>query len=128
MPLHPERKAAWVAALRSGEYKQAKGALRKRDAFCCLGVLCDLYSKSPEGTAAGAVWVDGRFYEDPDDTLGQEEVLPPRVREWIGTTNDAAGETEREDEYGERSTNVLTEWNDTGVPFAEIADMIEAQL
>jgi hypothetical protein len=33
-------KAAWVKALRSGKYRQAKLALRKEGAFCCLGVLC----------------------------------------------------------------------------------------
>ncbi len=39
----PEQKAMqakWIAALRSGEYKQAKGCLRDRDSggYCCLGV------------------------------------------------------------------------------------------
>lgn len=28
----------WVAALRSGKYKQGMGALYKRGAYCCLGV------------------------------------------------------------------------------------------
>jgi len=32
----------WTEALRSGKYKQGTGALRKKDAYCCLGVLCDL--------------------------------------------------------------------------------------
>jgi hypothetical protein len=33
-------KAKWIAALRSGEYKQGKNVLydRHRDSFCCLGV------------------------------------------------------------------------------------------
>lgn len=37
----------WLAALRSGEYRQAPGALQANDAsgFCCLGVLCDLAVK-----------------------------------------------------------------------------------
>ena len=30
----------WVKALRSGKYKQGKGALQNRDGFCCLGVAC----------------------------------------------------------------------------------------
>lgn len=39
-------KKLWVDALRSGEYKQGFEALRSPDdEFCCLGVLCDLYSK-----------------------------------------------------------------------------------
>ena len=33
---------AWVKALRSGDYKQARGVLKTRDGFCCLGVLCDI--------------------------------------------------------------------------------------
>ena len=32
-------KAKWVVALRSGEYKQARGMLKSDDAYCCLGVL-----------------------------------------------------------------------------------------
>lgn len=30
----------WVAALRSGKYKQTTGALFRGEACCCLGVLC----------------------------------------------------------------------------------------
>jgi hypothetical protein len=36
----PEIQAAWVRALRSGEYKQGRGTLKQNDCFCCLGVLC----------------------------------------------------------------------------------------
>ena len=36
-------KAKWVAALRSGKYKQGTGQLRTEDdCYCCLGVLCDI--------------------------------------------------------------------------------------
>ena len=44
----------WVAALRSGKYKQGTGQLKRylpqanENIFCCLGVLCDV---------AGAEWV-----------------------------------------------------------------------
>ncbi len=38
-----ELKAKWVAALRSGEYKQGKTFLRREDnSYCCLGVLLDV--------------------------------------------------------------------------------------
>ena len=40
-----EARALWVKALRSGEYKQTTGQLRKDDGHCCLGVACDLYGK-----------------------------------------------------------------------------------
>lgn len=51
--MKPEVKAAWVAALRSGEYQQTTGSLHRfkesaseRLGFCCLGVLCDVAVKA----------------------------------------------------------------------------------
>jgi len=45
----------WIKALRSGEYKQAHGRLRRwrngEESFCCLGVLADI---ELEGTWATA--------------------------------------------------------------------------
>lgn len=35
----------WTTALRSGEYRQGTGKLRDGDAFCCLGVLCDVFGQ-----------------------------------------------------------------------------------
>ena len=49
----PEFKALWIETLRSGIYKQCKGALRNGDTFCCLGVACDLIDKDG--------WEDGPF-------------------------------------------------------------------
>lgn len=43
-----DRLRAWCAALRSGEFKQCKGALRREDERCCLGVACDVYMRDPE--------------------------------------------------------------------------------
>ena len=43
--LLPEYKQPWLDALRSGKYKQGHGALRRGDAFCCLGVMADLLAK-----------------------------------------------------------------------------------
>lgn len=46
----PEFKAAWLAALRSGEYTQGMRALRTGgNGFCCLGVAADLLVKSGYG-------------------------------------------------------------------------------
>lgn len=46
LKLRPEVKTAWLAALRSGDYKQTSGMLQSEDgSFCCLGVLCDLSSQ-----------------------------------------------------------------------------------
>lgn len=35
-------RAAWTAALRSGNYRQTRRALRRHDSFCCLGVAEDV--------------------------------------------------------------------------------------
>lgn len=36
-----ERRKTWIAALRSGKYKQGRGLLRpSEDTYCCLGVAC----------------------------------------------------------------------------------------
>lgn len=35
-----EFKEKWVAALRSGEYKQGTGYLKNGNCYCCLGVAC----------------------------------------------------------------------------------------
>lgn len=43
--MRPDVKAKWITALRSGEYRQGRGSLREHDAYCCLGVLCDLHAK-----------------------------------------------------------------------------------
>ena len=39
----------WTTALRSGKYRQAQNRLRKDDAFCCLGVLCDIVGAPTSG-------------------------------------------------------------------------------
>jgi hypothetical protein len=41
----------WVAALRSGEYKQARGSLQQNDGYCCLGVLCEVVGVEIKDTA-----------------------------------------------------------------------------
>lgn len=37
-----ELKSQWVAALRSGKYKQTQGTLKDSTGFCCLGVLREI--------------------------------------------------------------------------------------
>lgn len=48
-------KTAWVAALRSGRYKQGRGSLRSSGRHCAFGVLLDLYD--PHGWSChGGLW------------------------------------------------------------------------
>lgn len=102
----------WLAALRSGEYRQAPGALQAGDTsgFCCLGVLCDLAVKRhPE---LGMRWGFENFTEA--DSCNSN--IPPRsFARMLGNL----------DSY----IDPLTQMNDIdGKSFAEIADFIEAEV
>lgn len=68
MSMNPEVRAQWVAALRSGKYKQGVGRLKREasgfgpgdgEEFCCLGVLCDI--QPPEVGHWVKIW-DGVDY------------------------------------------------------------------
>lgn len=107
--MNAELKAKWIEALRSGKYKQGRTQLRSdNDAFCCLGVLCDI---EPDVTWEKKTGSYDAVYDSEFD--GGE--LPSSFREWAGISSD------REQE--------LIEMNDDyGKSFAEIADYIEKNL
>ncbi|MFO0452755.1 MAG: hypothetical protein ACK52I_29555, partial [Pseudomonadota bacterium] len=52
----------WVAALRSGKYKQGRHALHSikdnNETFCCLGVLCDIYQQDRRKKKKKGLFVD----------------------------------------------------------------------
>ena len=41
--MNKEVKDKWVAALKSGKYKQGRGQLNGESGYCCLGVLTEVY-------------------------------------------------------------------------------------
>jgi hypothetical protein len=101
----------WLAALRGGEYKQAKSRLSDESGYCCLGLL--------QVMACG----DVERYEN-----GESKHYPST--EWLGTQSiefvdhnvDGPGWTP----YLPTLDNVASNANDDGKTFAEIADAIEA--
>jgi hypothetical protein len=125
-----EHRKALVAALRSGKYEQTDGALHSSDsdAFCCLGVACDLAKEAVRGSwiadHSAAVFTtvrggssDSYLVSDVKDyygfatVAGQFTVAP-------GTPHVHAGL------LGRKTT--LSELNDDlRLSFAEIADVIE---
>jgi hypothetical protein len=96
----------WIAALRSGQYKQGRERLRRADnTFCCLGVLSDVADSSkwhrPEGCG---YYIYGEFNGG----------IPPR--EILQRAGIDPG-------YGR-----LIEMNDSNSKtFAEIADYLESR-
>lgn len=88
-------KTRWLAALRSGKYRQGTKQLRTikpgtdQVCHCCLGVLCDLYIHSTAGKAAGARWEVDKFvsqYVPPKNS--EMTILPPEVALWAGLLPD----------------------------------------
>ncbi|MCG5459635.1 hypothetical protein PSH03_005421 [Micromonospora sp. PSH03] len=117
-PMNPERKAEWVADLRSGKYTQGKNTLRDADDhFCCLGVACDRAVKNnviPEPNQH----CDGEWVYLSHETAH----LPDAVKDWMGLADWDPMVTI------DGVTAPLSHHNDYGRTFAQIADAIEAQL
>jgi hypothetical protein len=107
-------KKEWVAALRSGEFEQAKGSLRDDDGYCCLGVLCELYRRKK-----GGEWKRKRGCFE---YLGMVGLLPSMVVAW-------AGLEDKSPTVKKGAADVsLANLNDQGLGFERIADEIEAGL
>jgi hypothetical protein len=65
-----ELRDRWIAALRSGKYKQGQYHLHSGDEYCCLGVLCEVAGIEQRETAPGVFEfrVEGYGSDDPDWT------------------------------------------------------------
>lgn len=105
-----------IAALRGEGYKQTQSRLRSEDAFCCLGVACDIAPGMRDH------WVQSKrgYY-----ILGHTDYLPEEVQKRLGWSS-MRGLTVILDRSECNVT--LSELNDNGLTFAQIADVIEAGL
>ena len=110
----------WVAALRSGDYDQGKGALCKPNVFkgakyCCLGVLCEIV-----------------YGEDAWDLPSHRYVyvVKDSSTTYLPLALDKYVLNEEPDLYSSHGPfeQVLANLNDTGHTFEEIADRIEKEL
>jgi hypothetical protein len=123
--MNPQVKAQWLTALRSGEYEQTTGTLRRIEEYhdedefppvkpvgwCCYGVLCDVAAKS--GVKVIRKTDSSKEYFD-----GAADYLPQVVLEWAGLGD--KDPIVREESLADR--------NDRGVPFVDIANLIEEHL
>lgn len=104
----------WVAALRSGKYKQSTGVLRHAGGFCCLGVLCEVAIE--EGIP---LVVEKRGYGYNAITYNDSSHLLPRaVLSWAEMRWD-------DGTFLGRVRKSLVQMNDHGATFEEIANIIE---
>ena len=101
----------WLAALRSGEYTQTTGKLRRsppaHEGFCCLGVLCDLARKD-----GGEDWEEDKYYPGQWYYKSRGADLPGPIASYITLTSD--------------DRCLLIRFNDSDrKTFSQIADYIE---
>jgi len=108
----------WVAALRSGEYRQTTGSLvvisgAEDRGFCCLGVLTDLCAKNFDLPLEAVLSIE------------QGGGICPDVEKWAGMVS-AFGDLPKmaSAEYSVRHKS-LADLNDYGANFNQIADVIE---
>lgn len=131
MKMNQEVKAAWVSALRSGEYEQGIAALRSGNKFCCLGVLCDIAIKQFD------LDVEVEHKEGCSDPTccnsfeydGEGSFLPPSVQDWAEMP-DKIGKLETPVDFSGATGGRLFSLyaaNDAGLTFEQIADIIEEQ-
>ncbi len=147
--MNRERALELVAALRSGSYQQCSSRLKSKDGrFCCLGVATEIsdlgtWATDPKVDATGPFFVP-RTSADPLDRA--TATLHPQVQVYFGFKDEAGtfADVPSTEECKHTGTPVLlhlanpyldlkaiyayslTELNDAGWTFAQIADFIEA--
>jgi hypothetical protein len=99
-------KEKWITALRSGEFKQAKGALKEATdegaKYCCLGVLATIQGVDPYS-------VQSKEGEYLSEEFGKELGLDFDVQQKLARMNDGT-------------------FNRSSHSFSQIADYIKEQL
>ena len=114
----------WLQALRSGKYKQAQGRLEspKGGEYCCLGVACKVLV--PEAaitkelaTTPGSMFTKSKTVEVMTGTSPNNQGAAPA---WLKALAHVS--------VGPRRQNVMV-YNDADkATFAEIADILEAEV
>ncbi len=135
-----EAQKLWLAALRSGCYKQGtNGALSEEGTYCCLGVACEIAPKFGVVLTINhpVVMVEDEFTgeesEVEDDTTnwysGHSEDAPASVTDALKLRG-SLGEFEQEfytfDKHGNKLTGLAGLNDSDEYSFEKIADFIEA--
>lgn len=98
----------WAEALKSGEFTQGELSLHFNNAYCCLGVLCELAIR--DGVEVIKDDSHGRTRFD-----GRAIYLPQSVMTWAGIKT----------EHGVIHGTSLSSLNDSKTTFVNIAKIIE---
>ena len=93
-------KNVWVAALRSGNYKQGAGELHNEEtnSYCCLGVLNHLFPKTYPASCGEETLMETKHFKTNEGTIQR---------------------------YDDAEEETLADINDSGTSFKQIADLID---
>lgn len=106
MEINKEQLKIWIAALRSGEYKQTTRALQNEHGYCCLGVACKVL------IPADKLELDKHGFIDWGIASGQ-----PAAPDWLKLING---------DYANKMGPTLIMLNDEfNFTFNQIADLLE---
>ncbi len=124
--LKEEFKQKWLTALRSGEYKQCTGHLELDGGYCCLGVALKVQYPDAHPELHHAFLYEDELpaMEDAIEWWTEEPELNAQIKNPVVMI-------EGIDEDGDKALvpRHLSELNDDeNYTFAQIADLIEAQL
>jgi hypothetical protein len=91
--MNADYKSQWIAALRSGKYKQGKHHLRpSSNTFCSLGVLCDLVDPSKWEKRRGRFFTYGNELDTLYDMFEKIDFSYPNLNE-LFLMNDKKGKS-----------------------------------
>ncbi len=108
----------WVAALRSGEFKQCRKMLCNGQEYCCLGVACEVYIreghklKHTPSDSSIEIGYAGSFGTPPKEVLTYFGIWDDEGRYWLDEIHDSS---------------LVNENDEKCKTFEEIADLIESQ-
>lgn len=116
----------WITELRSGKWKQHKGQLANnyRTAHCCLGVACEISGIEP----------NFNLFKDRWEWESDSSILPFSLAKRLEMNMNLSKSKDSEETIVARNgkfmlpngvTLVLSELNDAGFTFNQIADVID---
>jgi hypothetical protein len=129
--VNPEIKAEWQRRLRSGEYKQGRGALYRQetDEYCCLGVLCRIAEEASIVTTKVYTFDDGEQSDNitfvpTDGSESNAAVLPNAVADWAGLL-DTNPDVRIKVKFEMERWSIATVNDSKLVDFSGIADLVD---
>lgn len=120
-----ENAKAWVAALRSGEYRQNRTCRHKDGTFSALSVAVDLYIKAGHDDVVNVERDDGWVVSANADGSPKDGCLPQAVAKWLGLRSGGAGWYAVTPHRTAMSVAYLED--DRELSFSAIADFVETE-